>query len=208
MRIYSWIIAGSVGFLCGAAMVGRGKPALWETKMTAKEYYGLMAGMLPPPVQVPGFADDALEREYFSPGLIKKAFAGNMNAQYELAVCYDMKTATPAQRAEAAYWYLESARQGHEVAMVELYHMYLHGIAVPKSTREAMVWLHRSAELGNTYAAWILGERYLAGEGVHRNQREGIRWLTEASESFPGARKRLRSLGIQPPPSKYIKDDG
>lgn len=188
-------------------MVGSNKQGVWGTGLTKEEYYGLMAGMLPPPVQVPGFADDALEREYFSPSLIKKAFAGNMNAQYELAVCYDMETATPAQRAEAAYWYLESARQGHEVAMVRLYFLYLHGIAVPKSTREAMVWLHRSAELGNTYAAWILGERYLAGEGVHRNQREGIRWLKEASDSWPGARKRLRSLGIQPPPSKYFPKD-
>ena len=202
-----WVVAGAVGFLCGAAVVNMKKPGVFGTDLTHAEYYEFAASVPPPPVQNAGLFDEFIDRQYFSPGLVKKAFAGDAEAQFQLAECYNKSTATPEQRAEAAYWYLQSARQGHVVAMLILGEFYLQGIAVPQSDRDAVRWLYRSAKRGHTKAAWLLGECYLAGRGTKQNNPQAIRWLKKASVDVREARHRLRSLGLKPPPSKYIKDD-
>ena len=137
---------------------------------------------------------------------MKKAFAGDVEAQYHLAWAYNTKTATPAQRAEAAYWYLQSARQGQSQSTCAIGEFYLHGIAVPQSDREAAYWFRKSAKKGNSWAAYLLGEMYLAGRGVKADKREAIRWLKQGSDVYREARQRLRSLGIKPPPSQFLPE--
>jgi len=199
--------AGGVGFWCGAAAVNMKKPGVFGTDLTKEEYYRF-AEVLQPPVQDIGVFDDIWDREYFSPGLVKKAFAGNAEAQWHLALCYDTETATPAQKAEAAYWYLQSARQGNSMAACAIAGFYLRGIAVPRSHRDALYWYKVASKKGNNWGTYMTGEFYLAGQVVKQDTREGIRWLKKASVDISEARQRLRSLGIKPPPSKYFPKDG
>ena len=202
---YWGVVAAGVGFLGGVAVTGMKKPGVWGTNLTAEEYYRY-AEVVPLPVQEVGVFDDIIEREYFSPGLVKKAFAGDQEAQYHLAWCYNTEKATPAQRAEAAYWYLQAARQGHEQSMLTIGLWYLQGVALPQSDREAAIWLRKSAKKGNSWSAYLLGEMYLAGRGVKADKREAIRWLKKGSDFYREPRQRLRSLGIKPPPSQYLPE--
>lgn len=204
--MYSAAIMAGLGFLAGIAVIGLKKPGFWESNMTSEEYYRY-ATVVPPPQQEVGIFDDILKREYFSPSLVKKAFAGDMQAQYHLAWCYDTKNATPVQQAEAAYWYLQSARQGHYQSTCTIGEFYLQGIAVPQSDHEAVYWFKRSALKGNSRAAYLLGECYLAGRGVKKDMKEAIRWLKQGSDIFRGARQRLRAMGIKPPPSKEFPEE-
>ena len=197
---YSMAVVAGIGFLAGVSALGIKKPGFRQTNMTPEEYYRY-AAVVPPPPQEVGIFDDILEREYFSPGLVKKAFAGDAESQYWLAWCYNAKNATSAQQAEAAYWYLQAARQGHPQAENVMGEFYLRGIGVPQSDREAVSWFKKSALKGNSWAAYLLGECYLRGRGVEPDLQEGIRWLKQGSGIYRGARERLRSLGIQPPPS-------
>jgi hypothetical protein len=98
---YSMAVVAGIGFLAGVSALGIKKPGFRQTNMTPEEYYRY-AAVVPPPPQEVGIFDDILEREYFSPGLVKKAFAGDAESQYWLAWCYNAKNATSAQQAEAA----------------------------------------------------------------------------------------------------------
>ena len=127
-----------------------------------------------------------------------------MQAQYHLAWCYDTKNATPVQQAEAAYWYLQSARKGHYQSTCTIGEFYLQGIAVPQSDQEAVYWLKKSALKGNSRAAYLLGECYLAGRGVKKDMQEAIHWLKQGSDIYRGGKTTATINGDQASPIQRI----
>jgi hypothetical protein len=63
----------------------------------------------------------------------------------------------------AAYWYLQSARQGNDDAMNNLANLYYDGNGVEQDYDKAVYWKKLSAEKGNDLAQLLLGDYYRDG---------------------------------------------
>jgi hypothetical protein len=116
----------------------------------------------------------------------KDAEAGDANAQYNLAVCYEKGTGVAIDQREAFKWYTRAAEAGHTNAQAFLGSCYdfgggvANGVAVDKC--EAVKWYKRAAEAGNTIAQYNLGNMYKNGEGVAVNKSEAFKWYKLAAE--------------------------
>ena len=72
--------------------------------------------------------------------LMKAAFAGDVEAQFKLALYCDEGTGVPQNQAEAAHWYRRAAEQGHLGAQFNLAVCYETGIGVSQSYNESARW--------------------------------------------------------------------
>ena len=113
----------------------------------------LIAGML----AVSGWAEEN-EFELYSPELVKKAQAGNANAQYNLGVLYDTGVGVSKDEKEAVKWYTKSAEQGFARAQSFLGVCYYKGKGVEKDEKESVKWLTKGAAQGDADAKEALEE--------------------------------------------------
>lgn len=118
---------------------------------------------------------------------------GEVQAQYDLALCYDQGKGVAQDKAEATRWYRESAmraKQGYgfkELINVEhiqfiLGTRYALGEGVAQDAKEAACWFHEAAEQGHMDAQYNLALCYDQGEGVAQNTAEALRWYREAAK--------------------------
>lgn len=115
-----------------------------------------------------------------------EAKAGNINAQFLLAVWYREKN----QDARAEFWLLQAAERGDEEAQRII------GIGFYNSgdVFQASSWLTKAAQGGDTLAQYFLGTMYADGKGVPFNMKEALAWcyLAEAKEiDDPDIRKEI-----------------
>ena len=82
---------------------------------------------------------------------IKKAEAGDAEAQFEVGKAYDLGEGVEKDLAQAAVWYKKSASQGNMKAQNNLGLAYKNGEGVEKDLNEATKWLKKSAEQGNKH---------------------------------------------------------
>ena len=81
---------------------------------------------------------------------------GHVEAQFLLALCYEIGTGVEESAAEAFYWYSKAAEQGHTSAQFNLAICYEKGRGVEQNQQEAICWYRKSAEQGNQNAASAL----------------------------------------------------
>jgi TPR repeat protein len=96
-----------------------------------------------PPTQNPAEAVKVLRRN---------AEQGDPNAQYTLALAYDVGVGAQQDFTEAAAWYYKAAEQGHAAAQFNLGLLYASGRGVPQDFIQAHMWFNLAAAGGEAAA--------------------------------------------------------
>ena len=90
-------------------------------------------------------SDDARTFQAFRMG----AFAGNAEAQFDLASCYYYGYLGVQKDMRRSFeWWLKSAEQNHLGAMYNVAVSYYHGYGVPENAAMAKVWYKKCAAKG------------------------------------------------------------
>jgi len=121
------------------------------------------------------------------------AILDNAEAQFKLAVMYDMGEGVKQDYKQAVYWYTKAAEQEHSESQFNLAIMYYKGLGVKQDYSQAFYWYKKAAEQGHSYAQYNLAEMYISGEGAQMNYKEAINWLLRASKQ--GASRAQFKLG-------------
>ena len=106
---------------------------------------------------------------------------GNVDAQYNLALCYMNGEGVTQNCKKALEWYTKAAKQGDSWAQTNLGYCYYYGNGVRKSYKKAVEWFTKAAEQGTHNAQYHLGECYLNGNGVEKDLNKAKEWFTKAS---------------------------
>jgi TPR repeat protein len=113
---------------------------------------------------------------------LKKAEAGDAEAQFNLGNKYWNGQGVPQDYKEAVKWYLKAAEQGLAEARALLGVMHADGQGVPQDYKEAIKWYTKAAEQGYAKAQFNLGVMYDNGQGVSQDYKEAVKWYTKAAE--------------------------
>lgn len=108
--------------------------------------------------------------------ILKRAEAGNLDAQNRLGVLYSEGRGVPQNYLEAKDWFKKAADQGHADAQVNLGTLYSLGLGAPYSDHMALFWFQKAAEQRNALAFAKLGMMYERGRGVPQNLIEAHMW--------------------------------
>ena len=123
------------------------------------------------------------------------AEAGNVDAQFRLAICYDFGKGVALSHEEAARWYLKAAGQGHADAQYNLGVSYDVGDGVAPDMEKAAFWYEKSALQGHFKAQYNLGCCYENGQGVTQSYEKALEWYLKAAErGHPDAMHRIGYL--------------
>ncbi len=121
--------------------------------------------------------DDAAAEVFFQ----KSAEAGNVYAQYELAMLWLNDETKDADKAVSLL--TESADGGNVTAQYALGKLYLEGEVIQKDVLRAEKLFLKAAEQGNAFAQYQLGKLYLAGEdAVKKDTGKAVWWLEKSAE--------------------------
>ena len=112
----------------------------------------------------------------------RAAEAGDVQAQYLLAVKYENGIGFDRDMAKAAVWYGKAAEQGHVEAQFKLATMLAQGADVPQDLGAALGWYRSAAEGGLAAAQYNLGVALLNGGGVERDLIEAFAWVSLAAD--------------------------
>lgn len=158
-------------------------PAAPEEKMTAAEP--------PPEAPVSGASAKSaynIDKDPSLPAPIRKieteAFAGNAEAQHDLAAIYTAGHAGVAQNYErAAFWFKEAADQGIANARYNLGVLYHQGLGVQKDLPAALEWYKKAAQIGHPEAQYNLGIAHIEGIGVNYDPKQAAEYFEAAAAS-------------------------
>jgi TPR repeat protein len=139
--------------------------------------------------------EDMLSRGDYAnavPALLKRADAGDVEAQSALGGLYLAGKGTPQDLTEGVKWSTKAANAGNVSAQFNLATLYTNGIGVSKDMTEAAAWLEKAARQGHAGAQELLGLRYYAGLGVGKDELAAWHWLLAAAkQGAPGAEFEL-----------------
>lgn len=124
---------------------------------------------------------DFLKKEPFDE-LEKRAKAGDADAQFNLAVCYQAGAGTRRNLKKAAYWFSQAAEQDDAESLYELGLCYDDGLGVSHSQKRAAACYEKAAKLGNVDAQCAIGYAYAGGMGVARNEALSAYWFGRSAE--------------------------
>ena len=127
--------------------------------------------------------------------LRRAAEQGDVDAQFQLGVAYDLGRGLPENDPEAARWYRLAAERGHPEAQYQVGFIYASGHGAPPDNGEAIRWYRLAAEQGYVHAQFVLGRRYRDGDGVPQNFAEAAHWFRLAAEQGdPSAQANLAKM--------------
>lgn len=122
--------------------------------------------------------------------LEQAAQAGNLNAQYELA----LQRLGAGRTEEGAALLRRAADRGFPMAQYRLAKLYERGEGVRTDLTVARQWTERAAAAGNRRAMHDLGVYFARGEGAPRDEAAAFRWFRQAAEL--GVADSQYNLGI------------
>ena len=155
------------------------------------------------PVSMPIMAETGTDD--FKTTLLK-AEQGQLNAQFNLGLIYELGLGIPKNTVEALKWYRKAAERGHPDAQLDLGVMYANGEGTTENSAEALKWLRRAAKQGSAMAQFSLGLMYAYGDGVKENDTQAVKWYALAKKQ--GYEMASRNLGnIQASMSQRQIDD-
>ena len=136
--------------------------------------------------------------------ILKRAEAGNPDAQNQLGVFYSEGRGVPQNYHEAKDWFKKAADQGHADAQVNLGTLYSLGQGATFSDQMAMFWFQKAAEQRNALAFAKLGMMYEHGRGVPQSLVDAHMWYNlsaaygekRAAESRNAVATRMTSAQI------------
>ncbi len=102
---------------------------------------------------------------------------GNMQAECELARCYESGVGVDQSPYLAATWYRKAADQGDKSSQFKVGVSYLQGIGLEKDPVEAAKYLGMAARQGDSMSQGMVGDLYIRGLGVIKDEVEGLAWL-------------------------------
>lgn len=108
--------------------------------------------------------------------ILKRAEAGDANAQNQLGVFYSEGRGVPQNYPEAKDWFKKAADQGHPDAQVNLGTLYSLGQGATFSDQMALFWFQKAAEQRNALAFAKLGMMYERGRGVPQSLVDAHMW--------------------------------
>ncbi len=113
--------------------------------------------------------------------LLRRANAGDADAQYSLGRMYDPGTGSAKDFAQAVAWYRKAALQGNAGAQDSLGYMYASGRGVAQDDVQAAAWFRKAADQGDARAQYNLGWMYSTGKGVLKDFVEAHKWRNRAA---------------------------
>ena len=122
------------------------------------------------------------------------AFAGDLEAQFELAQRYAVGNEVRQNNAEAVKWYRKAAEQDYADAQFELARCYDTGCGVRKNDVEAAKWYRKAAEQGHGDAQVAFASCCEMGKGVKADPEEALKWLSLAGDSGFGQEHDLSAF--------------
>jgi TPR repeat protein len=114
--------------------------------------------------------------------LVKKAEAGDAEAQFQLGRVYDEGDGIPQDDESAVKWYKKSAEQGNAKAENSLGIMYDIGQGVLQDKQEAARWFLKAADRCDPNGAYNLAIAYYNGDGVVSDAGFAFVWLLVAKQ--------------------------
>jgi S1-C subfamily serine protease len=111
-----------------------------------------------------------------------KAEKGDVEAQFDLGMCFEHGQGATRNPPEAAKWFRKAAEHGNASAQYELATMYYSGKGVAQDYAEAAKWSRKAAEQGHPTAQLYLGTMYDSGKGVAQDSTEAAKWSRKAAE--------------------------
>ena len=105
-----------------------------------------------------------------------RAEGGDADAQYQLALQFQIGLALPRDDTEAAAWLLRAAEQDHVEAQLLLGLQYRAGRGVPQDDFEAAAWVRMAVDGGHPDALFFLATMYRDGRGVLRDRVQACMW--------------------------------
>jgi localization factor PodJL len=148
-----------------------------------------MPATSPPPappnvtaLNAPAPSIDTLPPAIGGPGLRAAAIAGDMSAQYEIAVRFGEGRSVARDERQAAYWLDLAAKQGLAPAQFRLGGYYEKGIGVKKDLAAARDLYLAAAAKGNGKAMHNLAVLYADGINGRPDYRTAALWFRKAAE--------------------------
>jgi len=124
--------------------------------------------------------------------LIKKAEAGDIEAQFDLAVCYNIGDGVPKDRTIAKKWWQKAAEQG---CAESKYYVGAYYMIEEKNHNKAFEWLLKAAEQGQVDAQQCVGAYYQDGcDEVPQDHKKAVYWHNKAAEQ--GHSEAEYNLGV------------
>jgi len=112
----------------------------------------------------------------------KAAEHGNIDAQNQLADCYEHGYGVDQNPELAIYWYTQAAEQGDAAAQFYLGTFYDEGELVEQNPELAVYWYTQAAERGHGDAQNNLACCYDEGRGVEQSYKKAVEWYRRAAE--------------------------
>ena len=126
---------------------------------------------------------------------------GNVYAQYNLGLMYDLGKGVAKDEVQAVAWYQKAAEQDYASAQFNLGLIYNLGKGVAKDDQTAVKWYQKAAEQGIADAQYSLGLMYANGRGVAKDEVQAAVWYRKAAEQ--GQADAQNNLGVM-----YAKGEG
>lgn len=138
--------------------------------------------------------------------ILKRAEAGNPDAQNQLGVFYSEGRGVPQNYHEAKDWFKKAADQGHADAQVNLGTLYSLGQGATFSDQMALFWFQKAAEQRNALAFAKLGMMYERGRGVPQSLVDAHMWYNlSAAYGETRAAESRNSIAAQMTPEQIAE---
>ena len=114
--------------------------------------------------------------------LAEKANSGNIEAQFQLGLAYQLGNGVERSLEEARSWYWKAADKGNTAAQNNLAYLFESGPEGIKDTGEAAKWYRRAFEEGDRTSAVRLANLLFQGKGIPQNVPEAVKLWTFAAD--------------------------
>lgn len=107
---------------------------------------------------------------------------GHIQAQYLLAIHYDMGLGVNNSKNISFYWYKKAAKAGINAAQHNVAVAYAKGHGIEADIVKAVAWWKKAAKAGNTDSQFNLGIVYAAGrDSIKPNLKKALKWWRMAA---------------------------
>ncbi len=125
------------------------------------------------------------DRNYFITTLVKAA-SGDVVAQFNIGVCYQIGKGVKPDMSKAVYWFKKSADQGDHYAKYYLGCCYENGGGVKVDHEKAFALFNEADQLGNDEALVKIGDCYEMGLGIPQDYQKALEYFILAGEAGVG----------------------
>jgi hypothetical protein len=123
------------------------------------------------------------------------ADAGNLEAMYNLGVCYANGLGVEKSLSSADGWYRKAAEKGQADAMNNLGISYEYGNGVEQDFSKAAFWYKQGVQGGNAIAMFNLGRYYGLGNGVQEDHALSMQLFQQsAAANFAPAKEMIAQI--------------